>query len=97
MTPATTSSSMCYTLPTYIKALTIQKATVPHKPTYDAVLTKQPISPPKPGEVVVKLGAVGFNHKDVNFLKQEHRQKNHLFKYFTNRYGFVRVNTLESP
>ena len=59
-----------FTLPTYIKALIIQKATVPNKPTYDAVLTNQPISPPKPGEVVVKLGAVGFNHKDVNFLKK---------------------------
>ena len=85
-----------FTLPTYIKALTIQKATVPNKPTYDAVLTNQPISPPKPGEVVVKLGAVGFNHKDVNFLKKN-IVKNHLFKDFTNRYGFVRVNTLESP
>ena len=57
---------MSYTLPKYTKALILQESTVPREPTYhDAVLTKRPISPPKPGEVVVKLGAVGFNHKDV--------------------------------
>ena len=71
---------MSYTLPMYTKALTVQKATVPSKLTYhDAVLTKQPLSPPKPGEVVVKLGAVGFNHKDV---RKEHCQGTNYSKTF---------------
>ena len=62
---------MSYTLPKYTKALTVQESIVPRKPTYhDAVLTKRPISPPKPGEVAVKLGAAGFNHKDVTFSKK---------------------------
>ena len=66
---------MSYILPKYTKALTLQESTVPRKPTYhDAILTKRPISPPKLGEIAVKLGAVGFNHKDVTFTK-EHRQK----------------------
>ena len=70
------------TLPKYTKALILQESTVPRKPTYhDAVLTKRPISPPKPGEVAVKLGAVGFNHKDVPF--KEHRQKTILLIRFT--------------
>ena len=60
------SSLMSYTLPKYTKALTLQKSAVPHNPPYhDAVLTKLPISPPKAGQVAIKLGAVGFNHKDV--------------------------------
>ena len=59
---------MSYTLPKYTKALTLQESTIPRKPPYhDAVLSLLPISSPKPGEVVVKLGAVGFNHKDVTF------------------------------
>ena len=72
-TPASTSM-MSYTLPKYTKALTIQESTVPHKPTYhDAVLTKRPLPPPKPGEVAVKLGAVGFNHKDVKTFEGKRR------------------------
>ncbi|KAF8802847.1 NAD(P)-binding protein [Phlegmacium glaucopus] len=54
------------TLPKYTKALTVQESTVPRKPLYhNAVLTEIPISPPKPGQVAIRLGAVGFNHKDV--------------------------------
>jgi NADPH:quinone reductase-like Zn-dependent oxidoreductase len=87
---------MSYTLPKYTKALTLQESTVPRKPTYhDVVLSKRPIAPPKPGEVAVKLGAVGFNHKDVAI--EEHHTEYHLLKSFVNRYGFVRGNTLESP
>ena len=68
---------MSFTLPKYTKALTLQESTVPRKPTYhDAVLTQRPISPPKPGEVAVKLGAVGFNHKDVKlFTVKKYRQR----------------------
>ena len=60
---------MSYNLPKYTKALTLRESTVPQQPLYhDAVLTDRPIFPPKPGEVAIKLGAVGFNHKDVNFF-----------------------------
>ena len=62
------SLAMSYTLPKSTKALIVQESTGPRKHTYhDAVLTKQLLSPPKPGEVTVRLGAVGFNHKDVTF------------------------------
>jgi hypothetical protein len=72
--------AMSYPLPKYTKALTLQESTVPRKHTYhDAVLTKRPIPPPKPGEVAIKLGAVGFNHKDVTFNK-EPSSENHLLK-----------------
>ncbi|KAF8163758.1 hypothetical protein B0H34DRAFT_837831 [Crassisporium funariophilum] len=53
-------------VPKYARAVTIQEATISRKPLYhDAVLKERPISIPKPGEVVIKIGAVGFNHKDV--------------------------------
>ena len=33
---------------------------------YDAVLTTKPIRPLKDGEVLVKMTAAGFNHRDVS-------------------------------
>uniref|UniRef100_A0A8H8CPC1 Enoyl reductase (ER) domain-containing protein n=1 Tax=Psilocybe cubensis TaxID=181762 RepID=A0A8H8CPC1_PSICU len=53
-------------LPTHTKAVVLQESQVPRTPLYyDAPVVKRPLSPPKAGEVVVKMGAVGFNHKDV--------------------------------
>jgi len=53
-------------LPTNTKAIIIEESKVPRTPLYhDASLIDRPLSPPKPGEVVVKIEAVGFNHKDV--------------------------------
>lgn len=53
-------------LPTNTKVIIIEESKVPRKPLYhDASLIDRPLSPPKPGEVVVKMAAVGFNHKDV--------------------------------
>lgn len=54
-------------VPTHTKALTIQEARVAKKPLYhDAILVERPLAAPKPGEVVVKITATGFNHKDVS-------------------------------
>jgi len=60
---------MSFTLPKYTKALTVQELPVPREPLYhDVVLIERPLSPPKPGQVAIRLGAVGFNHKDVKFF-----------------------------
>ncbi|KAF8967307.1 hypothetical protein BDZ97DRAFT_1804430 [Flammula alnicola] len=57
---------MCSNVPKSTRALIVQELKVPRKPLYhDATLIERPLSPPKPGEVLVKIGAVGFNHKDV--------------------------------
>lgn len=54
-------------LPTHTKAVVLQESKVPRTPLYhDAPVVKRPLSYPKPGEVVVKMGAVAFNHKDVS-------------------------------
>jgi hypothetical protein len=61
------SPPMSSNLPTITKAVVMQESKFPRKPLYhDASLIDRPLLPPKPGEVVVKMGAVGFNHKDVS-------------------------------
>ncbi|KIM48515.1 hypothetical protein M413DRAFT_437742 [Hebeloma cylindrosporum] len=60
-------------LPTNTKVIVIQESKVPQKPLYhDARLIDRPLSPPKPGEVVVKMTVVGFNHKDVWLRKGQY-------------------------
>ncbi|KAF8876125.1 hypothetical protein CPB84DRAFT_1883223 [Gymnopilus junonius] len=47
-------------------SLTIQSSKITQKPLYhDAVIVEQTLPTPKSGEVVVKIGAAGFNHKDL--------------------------------
>lgn len=58
-------------LPTTRRALTVVvKALGSQRSTYDAHLTELPLLTPKPGEVVVRIEAVGFNHRDVSFVHQ---------------------------
>ncbi|CAA7271074.1 unnamed protein product [Cyclocybe aegerita] len=53
-------------IPSHTRTFTIQKAKSPKKPVYhDAILTEQPIQHPEDGQVLVKMGAVAFNHKDL--------------------------------
>ncbi|KAF6763689.1 hypothetical protein DFP72DRAFT_1059748 [Ephemerocybe angulata] len=56
-------------LPKVSRALTVQKATEKstnrEKYLVDAVITERPIHALKPDEVLLKVNAVGFNHKDV--------------------------------
>ncbi|KAJ3515056.1 hypothetical protein NMY22_g14548 [Coprinellus aureogranulatus] len=56
-------------LPVTQRALTVQKAhdSSPNKEKYpfDAVVTEKQISELKPSEVLVKINAVGYNHKDL--------------------------------
>ncbi|KAF5334505.1 hypothetical protein D9611_013792 [Ephemerocybe angulata] len=56
-------------LPKVSRALTVQKATEKstnrEKYPMDAVITERPIHALKPDEVLLKVNAVGFNHKDV--------------------------------
>lgn len=52
--------------PKFTKVLTVRKSSVDHKPTYHDVVTEtRPISPLKSGEVLVKIGAAAFNHREV--------------------------------
>jgi hypothetical protein len=57
-------------LPLTQKSLTVQKAvdSNPDKDRYpfDAVVTEKQIAELKPNELLVKINAVGFNHKDVS-------------------------------
>ena len=53
-------------LPATTRALVVQESKEPRNTLYhDAALVERPLAQPKPGEVVVKIAAVGFNHKDV--------------------------------
>ncbi|KDQ50096.1 hypothetical protein JAAARDRAFT_42352 [Jaapia argillacea MUCL 33604] len=49
-----------------VKASLTSKALTTKKPaSYDAVLTERPIPSLKQGEILVKIGAAGFNHRDL--------------------------------
>ena len=64
---------MPFTLPTTRRALTVAvKVLGSQRPTYDAILTELPLSTPKPGEVVVRIEAAGFNHRDVSCISNKH-------------------------
>ncbi|KAF9449462.1 NAD(P)-binding protein [Macrolepiota fuliginosa MF-IS2] len=58
-------------LPTTTKAVILRRSTSQEKPVYDdAVLVDKPIPELQPGEVLVKAGAVAFNHRDVWIRKR---------------------------
>ena len=67
---AITTMSSHISLPLTQKALTVQKTSEsnPNKDQYpfDAVVTEKQITELKPNELLVKVNAVGFNHKDVS-------------------------------
>lgn len=53
-------------LPKYTKALTLRQSSVERKPTYhDVVLESRSLPPLKTGELLVRINAAAFNHKDV--------------------------------
>ncbi|KAJ7038785.1 hypothetical protein C8F04DRAFT_1088487 [Mycena alexandri] len=53
-------------LPRTTKALVIRKSPPGRSPLFhDAVVQDQPIPALKPGEILVKMGAVAFNHRDL--------------------------------
>ncbi|KAJ6539836.1 NAD(P)-binding protein [Mycena vulgaris] len=57
---------MAPSLPRTTKALVLQKSPAARKPLYhDAIVQEQPIPALKPGEVLVKMGAVAFNHREL--------------------------------
>ena len=68
-------ASESQSLPTHTKKLIVKEADVPSKPVFhDAALVSQPLAEPKQGEVVVKIAAAAFNHKDVRLTTvQDHR------------------------
>lgn len=54
-------------LPQTSKAVILQRSATQKKPAYDdAVLVERPVPQLKPGELLVKVGAVAFNHRDVS-------------------------------
>lgn len=53
-------------IPKFTKALTLKPTTAKLKPVYhEAVLDERPLPALKDGEVLVKIGAAAFNHRDV--------------------------------
>ncbi|KAG2145067.1 hypothetical protein BD769DRAFT_1419676 [Suillus cothurnatus] len=57
---------MASRIPESTRALVIKKCSAEAKPVYhDAVLETRPLQQLKPGEVLVKMGAVSFNHRDL--------------------------------
>ncbi|KAF8438174.1 NAD-P-binding protein [Boletus edulis BED1] len=58
---------MATRLPKETRALVLKKSSAERKPLYhDAVIVKRPIVPPlQSGQVLVKMGAVAFNHRDL--------------------------------
>lgn len=52
--------------PTSLKALTLQKPAEPRKPVYNDVrIVEKSIPVLKRGEVLVRINAAGFNHREV--------------------------------
>lgn len=52
--------------PTTTKAVILRRSTSRKEPVYDdTVLVERPIPQLKPGEVLVKVGAAAFNHREV--------------------------------
>ncbi|KAJ7087673.1 NAD-P-binding protein [Mycena belliarum] len=53
-------------IPRTTKALVLRKSPAERKPAYhDAIVEEQPIPALKPGEVLVKISAAAFNHRDL--------------------------------
>lgn len=53
-------------LPRFTRALVIKQASPQRKPLYhDAVLEEKALPTLKKGEILVRIGAAAFNHRDV--------------------------------
>ncbi|KAF8065366.1 hypothetical protein FPV67DRAFT_1502554 [Lyophyllum atratum] len=60
-------------LPKVTKALVVKKSSPQRKPLYhDAVMEEKPIPTLKQGELLVRVGAAGFNHRDVWIRKGQY-------------------------
>jgi NADPH:quinone reductase-like Zn-dependent oxidoreductase len=56
-------------IPTHTKAIVLQQSPPDRNPLYhDTVLTTRPIPELKKGEVLVKMSAASYNHRDVSLL-----------------------------
>lgn len=59
-------------LPTSTKVIAIRECPKDRKPRYhDAMLEQRTIPPLQNGQVLVKIGAAAFNHRDVGILALE--------------------------
>lgn len=67
-------------IPRTTKALVVQKASQQGSTLYhDAVLQDRPIPALTSGQVLVKMGAVAFNHRDVRFVHNQQRRLRALY------------------
>ena len=56
-----------FQVPSHTKALVVKQSPPDRKPLYhDAVLEDQPLPQLMPGQVLVKINAAAFNHRDVS-------------------------------
>ncbi|KAH9079685.1 hypothetical protein EDB83DRAFT_2504048 [Lactarius deliciosus] len=59
--------------PTLLKALTLQKPAEPRKPVYnDVCIVEKPVPVLKRGEVLVRINAAGFNHRELWIRKGQY-------------------------
>jgi len=59
-------SAISVSIPKTTKAILVRRAPPERKPVFhDAALDEIPLAPLKKGEILVKIGAAGFNHRDV--------------------------------
>ncbi|KAI0263396.1 NAD-P-binding protein [Gloeopeniophorella convolvens] len=64
---------MANSYPSSTKALIIEKSTEPRQPIYhDARIVHKPVPALKPGEVLVKINAAGFNHRELWIRKGQY-------------------------
>lgn len=58
--------------PRSVKALILKRGPPERKPVYhDALLEDKPIPALKQGQILVKMGAVAYNHRDVSMIPPE--------------------------
>ena len=63
---ATTVTHQMSSLPSSTRAIVLRKSSSDQKPVYhDAILETRPIEKLKQNQVLLKIGAIAFNHRDV--------------------------------
>jgi D-arabinose 1-dehydrogenase-like Zn-dependent alcohol dehydrogenase len=69
--------------PTSLRALVLQKTSEPRKPVYHNVrIVEKSVPALKPGEVLVRINAAGFNHREVGSGCVDTRSMNVTFSTF---------------
>lgn len=90
---------MASRIPESTRALVIKKCSAEATPVYHhAVLETRPLQQLKQGEVLVKMGAVSFNHRDVSDMTglASAAARTRCSSERPDSFGYALVNTPES-